>query len=135
VTNSTGAFVYDFSECEIPPGDHQVYASIDESQGSLVGPALAFSVLASITTSTPNSSVGIGGGAWSVLLLLFAWLVAIGCAIYLFYRAFIGKGFGIVDILVAMFANITDLGWWRSLPRKLMGLIMRLWKKLGGQKK
>jgi hypothetical protein len=129
VTNSAGAFVYDFSKGEIPSGDHQVYASIDEPQGSLVGPALAFSVLASIETSMPNSSVGIGVGAWSIWILLFAWLVAIGFAVYLFYRAFIGKGFGNVDFLIAMFSNLTNFAWWRSLPRKFASLIASFWKR------
>lgn len=78
VTDSTGAFVYKLDETKLDAGSHQIYASIDEASGSLVGPPVEFALLARPQAAeAPQILINIGllfsKSTW--LWLLGIWLL------------------------------------------------------------
>ena len=116
VTDSHGVFVYDFSQSGLAVGNHQIYASIDETQGSLVGPAVPFSVIMSTTAET-SLSRSTGSNQW-VALLLGGWLLLVLASLYLFRRILAGRGYGFIDALTGFEEHLADRTWWSGLPRR-----------------
>lgn len=83
VTDNDGKFVYRLDESKLDPGEHQIYATIDQTNGSLVGPAVNFNLLAQadeIELSTMESIKAFGTSFWSWFLSL--WLVMIATILF-----------------------------------------------------
>ncbi len=79
VTDSDGKFVYRLDESKLDPGEHQIYATIDQTSGSLVGPAVNFNLLAQADQadlSTMESIKVFGTSFWSWFLGLWLAILA-----------------------------------------------------------
>jgi hypothetical protein len=130
VTDSNGAFVYNFDANELAAGDHEIYASIDETGGSLVGPAVAFNVVPAVTGAVVSSGgFSFNGSLWFFLVL---WIIIIGIIIIVFYRALTGNGFSL-NLFMEVIVDITDINWWMSLPRKFISLCRNIWKRISNK--
>ena len=114
VTDSTGVFVYKLDEVTLNAGDHQVYASVDQPSGSLVGPAIEFSLLAQAASSSQVAS----GKGLSISAGLWWWILGVWL---LFMIAIFLGGYGIIR-----YVQRTNQFNFRFLSRRSVWVIISL---------
>lgn len=80
VTDNEGNFVYRLDESSLDPGEHQIYATIDQASGVLVGPASNFNLIAQAegaSLSTIDSIKAYGSDFWVWFLAIWSTMIAI----------------------------------------------------------
>jgi hypothetical protein len=126
VTDANGTFVYNFERNEIATGGHEIYASIDQTGGNLVGPAVSFNVIPYFPTETASPASGfIFTG--SLLFFLALWFAVIILVFFFMYGRLTGRAIN-VNFLGEFFTNLSDLKWWRSLPALFVSSLKRIWQ-------
>ncbi len=101
VTDNEGKFVYRLDESQLDAGEHQIYATIDQADGVLAGPASNFNLIAQADEadmSTIESIKAFGSDFW-------IWFIAIWLAMI------VGILFGLMRIMLyAKHANRPEFG-------------------------
>ena len=113
VTDANGNFVYKLDETVLSAGDHQVYASVDQPDSSLVGPAIDFALLSQPQPAVPAKITAPIVTAFNFQLDLRVWWWLL--AIWLFFMIVIFFGFGRLLVYIKANSRI-NLGFLSRVP-------------------